>query len=36
MVRELKAENPEMVGFVCLLKLHGEDLEQGNLDNHQR
>ena len=31
MVRELKTENPEIVRFVFLLNLHGEDLEQGNL-----
>ncbi len=36
MVRELKTEKPEMREFVCLLRLHGEDLEQGNLENHQR
>ena len=36
MLKKLKNENPEMRGFVCLLRLHGEDLSEGNLKNHQR
>ncbi len=31
MVRKLKTKIPEIRGFDCLLRLHGEDLEQGNL-----
>ncbi len=31
MIREIKTENPEIVGFVCLLRLNGEDLEHGSL-----
>ena len=30
MVKELKTENPEIVGFVCLLRLHEADLDYGN------
>ncbi len=37
MIRKLKTEKPEVnKKLICLLRLHAEDLTQGNLENHQK
>ncbi len=37
MVRSLKTKNPNMSEQLsCLLRLDGEDLEKGNLENRKR
>ena len=35
-IREIKSQNPNTIKVSRLLQLHGEDLTQGNLYNHQR